>query len=132
MSFLKPVRKPIAGLVILAFAFSISWAPAHAAMVSTDEILKQNLDRERLHMLLDRSEVRKQLEAWGVNSEEAKACVDSLTDQEIAEMTAQIDQMPAGSAVGTLVGAAVLVFLVLLVTDILGYTDIFPFVKKGK
>jgi hypothetical protein len=132
MSFLKPVRKPIAGLVILAFAFSISWAPAHAAMVSTDEILKQNLDRERLHMLLDRSEVRKQLEAWGVNSEEAKACVDSLTDQEIAEMTAQIDQMPAGSAVGTLVSAAVLVFLVLLVTDILGYTDIFPFVKKGK
>jgi len=129
MSFLKPVRKPIAGLVILALAFSISWAPAHAAMVSTDKILKQNLDRERLHMLLDRSEVRKQLEAWGVNSEEAKACVDSLTDQEIAEMTAQIDQMPAGSAVGTLVGAAVLVFLVLLITDILGYTDIFPFVK---
>jgi len=133
MSFLQPVRKPIAGLVILAFAFSISWAPAHAAMVSTDEILKQNLDRERLHMLLDRSEVRKQLEAWGVNSEEAKACVDSLTDQEIAEMTAQIDQMPAGgSALGTIVFAALIAFLVLLVTDILGYTDIFPFVKKGK
>jgi len=129
MSFLQPARKPIAGLVIMALAFTISWAPAHAAMVSTDKILKQNLDRERLHMLLDRSEVRKQLEAWGVNSEEAKACVDSLTDQEIAEMTAQIDQMPAGSAVGTLVGAAVLVFLVLLITDILGYTDIFPFVK---
>jgi len=132
MSFLKPIRKPIAGLVILALAFSISWAPAHAAMVSTDKILKQNLDRERLHMLLDRSEVRKQLEAWGVNSEEAKACVDSLTDQEIAEMTAQIDQMPAGGAVGTIVFAALIAFLVLLVTDILGYTDIFPFIKKAK
>lgn len=132
MSFLQPVRKTIAGLVILALAFSMSWAPAHAAMVSTDEILKQNLDRERLHMLLDRSEVRKQLEAWGVKSEEAKACVDSLTDQEIAEMTAQIDQMPAGGAVGTIVFAALIAFLVLLVTDILGYTDIFPFIKKGK
>ena len=130
MSFLQPVRKPIAGLVILAFAFSISWAPAHAAMVSTDEILKQNLDRERLHMLLDRSEVLKQLEAWGVNSEEAKAWIDSLTDQEIAETAARIDQMPAGgSAIGTLVGAALLVFLILLITDILGYTDVFPFVK---
>jgi hypothetical protein len=133
MSFLQPVRKPIAGLVILAFAFSISWAPAYAAMVSTDQILKQNLDRERLHMLLDRSEVHKQLEAWGVNSEEAKARVDSLTDQEIAEMTAQIDQMPAGgSALGTIVFAALIAFLVLLVTDILGYTDIFPFIKKAK
>jgi ribosomal protein L12E/L44/L45/RPP1/RPP2 len=130
------MRRPISGLVILALgAFTISWAPAHAAMVSTDEILKQNqhnLDRERLHMFLDRSEVRKQLEAWGVDSEEAKAWVDSLTDQEIAEMTAQIDQMPAGGAVGTIVFAALIAFLVLLVTDILGYTDIFPFIKKGK
>jgi len=131
MGFLQSMRKPIAGLVILAIsAFSISWAPAHAAMVNTDEILKQNLDRERINMLLDRSEVRKQLEAWGVKSEEAKAWIDSLTDQEIAEIVARIDQMPAGgSALGTLVGAALLVFFVLLITDILGYTDIFPFVK---
>ena len=134
MSFLQSMRKPIAALVILAItAFSISWAPAHAALVSTDEVLKQNkqnLDRERLTILLDRSEVRKQLEAWGVKSEEAKAWIDSLTDQEIAEIVARIDQMPAGgSALGTLVGAALLVFFVLLITDILGYTDIFPFVK---
>jgi len=134
MGFLQSMRKPIAGLVILAIiAFSISWAPAHAALVSTDEVLKQNkqnLDRERINMLLDRSEVRKQLEAWGVKSEEAKAWIDSLTDREIAEIATRIDQMPAGgSGLGTLVGAAVLVFLVLLITDILGYTDIFPFVK---
>jgi len=131
MSFLQSMRKPVAGLVILAISsFSISWAPAHAAMVSTDKILKQNLDRERLTILLDRSEVRKQLEAWGVKSEEAKAWIDSLTDQEISEIVARIDQMPAGgSAIGILVGGALLVFFVLLVTDILGYTDVFPFVK---
>jgi len=131
MSFLQSMRKPVAGLVILAISsFSISWAPAHAAMVSTDKILKQNLDRERLTILLDRSEVRKQLEAWGVKSEEAKAWIDSLTDREIAEIVARIDQMPAGgSAIGILVGGALLVFFVLLVTDILGYTDVFPFVK---
>ena len=134
MSFLQSMKKPIAGLVIVALcAFSISWAPAHAAMVSTDEILKQNkqnLDRDRLTILLDRSDVRKQLEAWGVKSEEAKAWIDSLTDREIAEIVARIDQMPAGgSGLGILVGGALLVFFVLLVTDILGYTDIFPFVK---
>jgi low affinity Fe/Cu permease len=133
MRFLQSMRKPIAGIVILAISvFSISWAPAHAAMVSTDEILKQNkqnLDRERLTILLDRSEVRKQLEAWGVKSEEAKKTIESLTDREIAEIVDRIDQMPAGSGLGILVGAAVLVFLVLLITDILGYTDIFPFVK---
>ena len=134
MSFLQSMKKPIAGLVIVALCvFSISWAPAQAAMVSTDEILKQNkqnLDRERLTILLDRSEVQKQLKAWGVKSEEAKQWIASLTDREIAEIVNRIDQMPAGgSGFGTLVGAAVIVFFVLLATDILGYTDIFPFVK---
>jgi len=134
MSFLKSMRKPIAGLVIVTLcAFSISWAPAQAAMVTTEQVLKQNkqnLDRERLTILLDRSEVQKQLKAWGVKSEEAKQWIDSLTDREIAEIVNRIDQMPAGgSATGILVGGALLVFFVLLVTDILGYTDIFPFVK---
>jgi hypothetical protein len=133
MSFLESMRKPIAVLIILAFAYSISWASVHAAMVSTDEIIKQNqydLDRERLQMLLDDSEVRKELEAWGVDSKVANVWVDRLTDQEIAEMAAQMDQMPAGGdAFSTLVGAALIVFLVLLVTDILGLTDIFPFIK---
>jgi hypothetical protein len=133
MSFLQSMKKPIAGLVIVALCvFSISWAPAQAAMVSTDEILKQNkqnFDRERLTILLDRSEVQKQLRAWGVKSEEAKKWIDSLTDREIAEIVNRIDQMPAGGGFGILVGAAVIVFLVLLITDILGYTDIFPFVK---
>jgi len=129
------MRKPIACLVILALsAFTIISAPAHAVMINTADILKQkqqDLTRERLHMLLDRSEVRKHLETWGVNPEEAKARVDSLTDQEIAKIAARIDQLPAGGdGLGVIVGAAVLIFLVLLITDILGVTDIFPFVKK--
>ncbi len=135
MSTLRHMRKPIACLVILALsAFTIISAPAHAVMINTAEILKQkqqDLTRERLHILLDRSEVRKHLETWGVNPEEAKARVDSLTDQEIAKIAARIDQLPAGGdGFGVIVGAAVLIFLVLLLTDILGVTDIFPFVKK--
>ncbi|OEU68304.1 MAG: hypothetical protein BBJ57_06155 [Desulfobacterales bacterium PC51MH44] len=136
MSSLRHMRKPIASLVIVALsAFSIISVPAHAAMVNTAEILKQNqhnLARERLHIFLNRSEVHKQLKAWGVNPEEAKARVDSLTDQEIAEIAARIDQLPAGgSGLGAIVGAAVLIFLVLLITDILGFTDVFSFVKKA-
>ena len=135
MSTLRHMRRPIACLVILALsAFTIISAPAHAVMINTAEILKQkqqDLTRERLHILLDRSEVRQHLETWGVTPEEAKARVDSLTDQEIAKIAARIDQLPAGGdGLGAIVGAAVLIFLVLLLTDILGVTDIFPFVKK--
>ena len=48
-------------------------------------------------------------------------------------MADQIERLPAGgSAIGVIIGAALIVFLVLLATDILGYTDVFPFVKKHK
>ena len=137
MHSLRKMRKSVAMLVIVALStFSIISTPAHAAMISTAEILKQNQNnnsRDRLHMFFNRSEVQKHLVAWGVNPEEAKARVDSLADQEIEEMRVRIDQLPAGGdALGTIVGAALVIFLVLLLTDILGLTDIFPFVKSNK
>jgi len=135
MHSLRKMRKSIAILVIVALStFSIISTPARAAMVNTAEILKQNqhnLARKRINMFLDRSEVHKHLVAWGVNPEEAKARVDSLTDQEIEKIAARIDQLPAGGGLGAIVGAALIVFIVLLVTDILGFTDVFSFVKKA-
>ena len=135
MQSLRQKRKSIAMLVIIALsAFSIISAPAHAAMVNTAEILKQNqhnLACERMNMFLDRSEVQKYLVAWGVNPDEAKARVDCLSDQEIERISAQLDQLPAGSGgLGTVVGAALIIFIVLLITDILGFTDVFTFVKR--
>ncbi len=135
MHSLRQQRKSIAILVIIALGtFSIISAPTHAAMITTAEILKQNqhdLARKRVKIFFDRSEVQKHLAAWGVHPEEAKARVDSLTDLEIEEITARLDQLPAGGdALGTIVGAALLIFIVLLITDILGLTDVFPFVNS--
>ena len=136
MHLFRQRRKSISVLVIVALStFSIISAPAHAAMVNTAEILKQskhNFDRDRINTFLVRSEVQKHLLNWGINPEEAKARTDSLTDQEIEKIVASIDQLPAGGgALGTIVGAALIIFVVLLITDILGLTDIFYFVKKG-
>ncbi|MGD9106718.1 MAG: PA2779 family protein [Desulfobacterales bacterium] len=135
MHSLRQKRKSVAVLVIIALStFSIISAPAHAAMVNTAEILKQNQDNlacERINMFFDRSEVQKHLVAWGVNPDEAKARVDCLSDQEIERISARIDQLPSGGgALGTIVGAALIIFIVLLMTDILGFTDVFPFVKS--
>jgi len=68
--------------------------------------------------------------ARGIDPIEAQARADSLTDQEAIQFADTMEQLPAGGLIGYLVGLAVLVFLVLLITDILGFTDIFPFVKK--
>jgi hypothetical protein len=137
MASVLSMRKPLAGLLILTFVcLTVAWAPAQAAMVGTAQILnpkEDDQDRERLHGFLNRAEVREQLEAWGVDSEIAKAHIDCLTDEEVVEILGQLEELPAGGdAVGAIIGGAVLVFLVLLVTDILGLTDVFPFVKKHR
>jgi hypothetical protein len=73
--------------------------------------------------------VRQQMVALGVDPAEAMGRVASLSDAEVQQIAGHLDRLPAGGdAVVAVIGAAVLIFLVLLVTDLLGLTHIFPFV----
>ena len=74
------------------------------------------LERARISAALDRAEVQQQLRAYGVTPDEIRMRVAALSDAEAAELAARIESLPAGG-IG-LVGAIVLVFLVLLLTDI--------------
>jgi hypothetical protein len=117
------LRRLIASVLILTLALPL---PLQAGMVSTQSAL----ERARIAAALERSEVQQQLRAYGVNPEEVKARVAALSDSEAAELAARIDSLPAGG-IGV-VSAIVLVFLILLLTDILGYTKIFPFTRSVK
>ena len=78
-----------------------------------------------------RDDVRRQMVALGVEPAEAAARAAALSDPKVREIAGQLDRLPAGqSAVGAVVGAALLIFLVLLITDLLGLTDVFPFVNR--
>ena len=104
-----------------------------AAMIKTETVLTLstvNDVRENLNQFLKREDVQALMTAQGISPAEAKARVDSLSDDEIMQIADKMDQLPAGgSAFGVIVGAAVFIFIVLLITDILGFTDIFTFVK---
>ena len=103
--------------------------PAQAAMLSTDSALAV-AQRDRITGMLEREDVRLRLESDGVNPSDVKARVAALGDQEVAQLAARIDTLPAGAdGLGALVGALVLIFLVLLITDLLGLTHVFPFTK---
>lgn len=121
-------------LIAAMLAFSMPLGAAQAALVGTDRVIEQTeiaADRGRIEAFFAREDVQRQLAARGVDADEAAARVASLSDAEIARIAERIDAMPAGQgAVGSIVGAALVVFLVLLITDLLGYTDIFPFIKK--
>src|SRR5712691_3814298 len=117
----------VAGLLIVSLTGLGLPLPAHAGMIGTDSVAASG-DRDRIAGLLDRAEVRAGLEAYGVSPADVKARVAAMTDQEITQLAGQIDRLPAGGdGVGGILFLAVFVFLVLLVTDILGFTKIFPF-----
>ena len=116
------IRRLIASLLVICMAVPL---PSQGALLATDSALGA-AQRDEINRLLDRADVQSRLEGYGVKPEDVKARVASLTDAEAAELAAQIDSLPAG---GNIIGALVLVFVILLITDILGLTKIFPFTR---
>jgi hypothetical protein len=133
MNGFRRLRRGVALVLAVAMlAISMPLGTARAAVVTTDQVLAETgaTDRERVLAFLDRAEVREQIVALGVDPAEAAARVAALSDAQVQEIAGQLDQLPAGqSAVGVVVGAILIIFLVLLVTDLLGLTDVFPFVN---
>lgn len=120
-------------LVILMLMLSVPYQSALAALIGTEDLMgSQEATEARAYItsVLAREDIQKALIDRGIDPIEAQARVGTLTDQEAIQFANTMEQLPAGGLIGYLVGLAVLVFLVLLVTDILGFTDVFPFVKK--
>jgi outer membrane protein OmpA-like peptidoglycan-associated protein len=135
LGIIRRIFKPAA--LLLAFHMLMVSGPYQsvwAAMVGTEAIIK--IDRgqkaqERLNSYLQREDIIALLESRGIDPQEVKARVDGLTDAELDRIADMIDQLPAGRGFfETLIIVLFLVFLILLITDISGYTNVFPFVKK--
>jgi hypothetical protein len=82
----------------------------------------------RLNGLLDRDDVVQALTARGVDLGAARERVASLSDAQAAQLLAQIDSAPAGG--DSALGIIVFIFVLLLITDILGFTKVFPFTRS--
>ena len=74
--------------------------------------------------------MRAELQSLGVEPGAALARVNALSDEEVAALTGRLDQLPAGGT--DVLTVALIVFLVLLFTDIMGYTKIFPFTRPAQ
>ena len=124
------LRTVLAATLIVCIAGLGVPLPAQAGMIATEQAAA-SAARARLNGLLDRADLQAKLAAYGVSASDVKARVAALSDDEAAQLAAQIDHAPAGGdAAGALISAALIVFLVLLLTDILGYTHVFPFTKS--
>jgi hypothetical protein len=134
MELLRRLTKPVSHLVVLSLlALNLYLPAAHAGMVGTEAVVnaaQTQQYRERLLTALNRDDVQAQLLARGVEPAQVQARVDSLTDEEMQTLATNMDQLPAGG--DSLIGALVFIFIVLLITDLLGLTNIFPFVRHNR
>jgi len=119
-------RRFIASLLVVSMTGLGLPPPSQAAIVGTNAALAA-AQRDRVATLLGRADVRAQLEAHGVRPADVQTRVAALTDEEVAQLAGRLDRLPAGGE--GIIGALVIVFLVLLITDLLGLTKVFPFTR---
>ncbi|AZM95659.1 MAG: PA2779 family protein [Gammaproteobacteria bacterium] len=137
---MKKVRAYLSSLliaVLVVTSLPVAAAPtapqsmdaAATELVSTQSVLagdRAGADRERINEILSRADVQEELLKQGVDLDDVEARVAALSDAEAQQMAEQLEQLPAGAGV---VGALFAVFVILLVTDILGLTDVYPFTR---
>ncbi len=133
-AFRRISRILAAPMAALMFVASVPIGVASAGLISTERVVELEAaagDRARVIDFMARADVRAQLTELGVDPAVAVARVAALSDAEIRDIAGRIDQLPAGQDfVGAILSAALVIFLVLLITDILGLTDVFPFVRR--
>lgn len=127
---MNSIKRLIATALIPCMALAGVPLTAQAAMVSTEQAMVTpagDADREQVSTFFNRADVQTALQAQGVDANAAIERVQAMSDVEVAQLADRVDQAPAGAGV---VGILFTVFLVLLVTDILGLTSVFPFTRS--
>lgn len=124
-------RNLFVNIIISSLVFLGITQSAQAALISTEQVVAVGAAQQarvKVAAALQRAEVQAALGKYGITAEEAQARTTALTDAEAVSVAQQIDALPAGGS--DIVGALIFIFVVLLVTDILGLTKVFPFTRS--
>jgi hypothetical protein len=124
------MSKMILSLVLSVTVFAqVSWAQ----MASTESLLLERpvavSSQDKITEFVAREDVANKFEQMGVDPKMVELRIASMSDDEAYTVASQIDTLPAGGDFGGIVGAVVFVFIVLLITDILGFTKVFGFTR---
>jgi len=132
---MKRLQRILVFVVSLGLINTSMIQAVHAGMVTTEDAARLSgtaperagTGHARLASVLARADVRSEMERMGVSPTAAAERVAALTDAEATKLADKIESAPAGAGV---LGWIVFIFLLLLVTDILGFTKIFPFTRS--
>lgn len=122
------IQRPLAWL-LAALLMLTPVMGAQAAMLGTDTLITSAQSQQsitELQQLLGREDAQQQLLALGVNPDQVRERVASLSDSELARINQGIDSLNAGG--DSVLGILLVIFIVFVITDALGATNIFPFI----
>ncbi len=119
------LTRTAAALLSVCMVFLGVAQAAHAGVIGTQAAAASAERAARVgavQSVIMSRQVSDQLVALGVDPVLAAERVSSLTDEELVQLSANMQQMPAGAGVVELVGV---VFIVLLILELTGVIDIF-------
>ncbi len=119
------VKKFTHGLLI-ALACMVVSLPGQAAMVGTAQMQLDSVAIGSGDVVQQRDWILEQLLVGGVKQSDARIRVAAMTDVQVQEIYKRVDEIPAGG------NTVVIILLALVISDLLGYTDIFPFVRPAE
>lgn len=122
---MQTINKLVVVVLLVTISIVSSFTPiVKAAAISTETILTQQVQstQRELRSILAREDVRTELINMGVNPEYADRRIAALTDYELSQIQHHIGELPAGSDALAVLG---IVFLVLLVLELVGVTNVF-------
>ena len=122
---LQKARGALLRLVSLSIICMGFAQAAPAGMIGTAYMLDDEsraASLSRIEVLLARQDVARQLEAFGVDEALVMERLNGLSHAELLELEGRLDSQVAGGDIIGLIGA---VFVVLLILELVGVTDIF-------
>ena len=120
---MNKLKEILAGLLITTMMMAS--LPASAGMVGTEQMLSQDERAQALikvQTYMASEQVAAQLETWGVAADMVDERVAALSETELQELASTIESQPAGGDGLVIVG---IVFVVLLILELVGVTNIF-------
>lgn len=122
---ISPLKRAFVNVLVVALA-AITWPHAAvAAPVGTGALLQQERADARVLRVgetLAREDVKRAMIALGVDPAAARERAASLTSSELAALESELERLPAGGDFFAVVG---IVFVVLIILELVGVTNIF-------
>jgi hypothetical protein len=123
---MKPSLKKMTTVIMALALLAQGYVPAaQAGLIGTQTVLQSETRDEILDKTdawLAQQSVAQQLEQMGVNAADVQKRIQMMTDEELQTLATRMENLPAGAGALEVIGV---VFIVLLILELLGVTNIF-------